>query len=73
MKAIRVLALFVLCASCSMSDEYVDADRATYDVINPAHRAYVQADPLLSDAQKLRRVNLLKTWDMRITAAEGAK
>lgn len=72
----RVLSLLALllatcAAGCSPTSIYVEADRATYDVIAPAHRAYVLADPALSDEARQRRIDLLNTWDLRIRKAEG--
>jgi hypothetical protein len=53
----------------SAAPSYVDADRATYDVVAPDHRRYVEADPTLDDAQKARRGRLLDSWRQRIDAA----
>lgn len=51
--------LLLLCASCVGPNQ---AEQATYKVIAPAHRAYVESDPALSPQQKQRRLDLLESW-----------
>lgn len=71
------LALLAAClAGCTAlrttvaSAHYVEADRATFDVVAPSYLRYVDADPLLSDRQKNNRRGLLKDWEFRIETAE---
>lgn len=42
------------------------AEKATYEVVAPAHRSYVQADPSLSVEQKQARYDLLESWRLRV-------
>jgi hypothetical protein len=60
-----ILASFALTGCCT-SD--VTAEKATLDVIEPAHRDYVEADEKLSEADKLRRLRLLDAWRTRVEA-----
>lgn len=71
MISLLVLAGVVATCGCTVSDTYVQADRATYDAIAPAHRAYVQQDAALSLEQRERRLTVLETWRKRLEAAEG--
>lgn len=66
----KKLLLLVLCSGCSVQDEYVAADRATYEVIAPAYQRYVRSDVTLADDQKVRRFRLLSSWLLRISKAE---
>lgn len=61
-----VLCLFLLggCVAPTTS-----AEIAAYNVIAPAHRAYVEADPVLTPAEKQRRYDLIDAWG----SAVGAK
>lgn len=59
-----------LTSSCSVQDDYVRADRATHDLIAPAHADYVKADPDLTSEQKVRRLVLLDSWRIRLENAE---
>lgn len=66
----RKLGVLLVLASCAgPSDAYVAADAATYGVIAPAHRAYVEADMTLTDEQKARRLLLLESWALRLREA----
>ena len=72
-----ILAAFALTGCCTPD---VSAEKATLDVIEPAHREYVEADDNLSEADKLRRLRLLDAWRSRVEAqleaqkkAQGAK
>ncbi len=61
-----------LCCSC-VSKVYIEADRATYQAIEPEYRAYVMKDVDLTQEQKERRFLTLQTWLQRIETAEGGK
>lgn len=56
--------------SCTPVQAYVQADRAIYDAVAPAHRAYVTADPALSGEQKDRRFRTLEEWRKLVETAE---
>ncbi len=71
MKCLTLLALWLVC-SCSPHRAYVDADRATFDVIAPAYLAYVRGDASLDQLQVQRRARLVDTWRIRIERAEAA-
>ena len=76
MRSNRRLCIALIClimAGCSPASLYVEADRSTYDVIAPAHLAYVQGDATLTPEQKARRVALLETWAQRIAEAEASR
>jgi len=72
--AVILLALLLISlAGCvDMQEQYVEADRLTYEVVAPYHRAYVEGDPSLSPEQVERRLLLLDSWADRITEAEAA-
>lgn len=73
--ALGTLLVAMVClaalASCTPTQVYVEADRATYEAIAPAHTRYVAADASLSPEQRQDRRDLLDTWRKRIEAAEG--
>ena len=70
----RFLAVVVVLAcawGCTPQAAYIEADRATFDVIAPAYLGYVQADPALDQDQIDRRQRFVDTWRIRIEKAEG--
>ena len=70
-KILSILAaLLVLSLTSCIGNEYVKADRDTFDALAPAHRAYVESDTKLSEEQKDRRYRLLESWKVRIEKAE---
>ena len=60
--------LFSSCEGLSVADAYVAADRATFDAIAPAYKAYVQSDVALDEPAKASRLRLLTSWKMRLEA-----
>lgn len=70
MKKLLGLILALSLSSCSIQEEYVKADRETYNLIAPAHEAYIRADRNLTDDQRTRRLVLLDSWRIRIDQAE---
>lgn len=66
----KLLLLILCCASCSVQDEYVAADRATYELVAPAYKGYIRSDATLADDQKVRRFRLVASWLLRIEKAE---
>ena len=68
----RSLAIALLCLfafGCSMNEEYVKADQATFDAIAPEYLKYVGVDQALSQEQRDRRVRTVSTWRLRIDKA----
>ena len=68
-----MFSAFALTACCTPD---VSAEKSTFDVIEPAHRRYVEADPMLTAEEKQRRFRLLDSWKPRIEAqleAQGGK
>lgn len=72
MKLLLLAACFCLASCQTPSKAYVAADAATYNVLAPAHRAYVSNDESLGDAERQRRLDLLESWRIRIEKAGGA-
>lgn len=70
MRKLSKVALLLL-ASCATPDVYVAADRATFKAIATEYRAYVEADPAMSTADKQRRIRTIETWRIRLEKAEG--
>tara|TARA_Y100001938_G_C7823917_1_gene297968 strand:+ start:31 stop:255 length:225 start_codon:yes stop_codon:yes gene_type:complete len=66
--SVAALVLFSSCEGISVADAYVAADQATYDVIAPQYRAYVEADESLDAPSKASRMRLVETWKMRLEA-----
>ena len=64
-----ILLLALVASSCSTSPVYVQADLATYQAISPGYRAYVSADPALTEAQKARRLRTVDSWKARLDQA----
>jgi len=62
--AFGVLLAMVGCGS--LDHAYLNADASTYNVIAPAHSAYIAADPTLNDEQRERRWRKLRSWKSRI-------
>jgi len=55
---------------CGVETSWVKASRATYNVVAPAHKKYVEADKELTEAQKKNRLLLLQSWEARIVEWE---
>jgi len=73
-KIVLTLALLSLAGCCCTHD--VSAEKATLDVVEPAHRHYVESDETLSDQAKTRRLRLLDSWRLRVEEelkAQGGK
>ena len=67
---VAALALLCGCEGMSVADAYLKADRATYDVIAPAYRIYVEADENLDPAAKAARMRFVDSWQIRLLANE---
>lgn len=63
---ILALILMACLQGCSISDEYVKADRLTFDAISPEYRKYIEADSNLSAEEKERRIRTVETWRLRL-------
>lgn len=72
--ALSSLLLFAATGCPATSDiireDYVAADRATFEAIVPRYREYVEADPGLDAEEKKRRNRTVDTWDLRLKQAE---
>jgi hypothetical protein len=64
-------AVLAGCSGCSVAATYVEADRATYNVIAPKFLKYLEADETLDPKVKEADALLVKSWDLRIRKAEG--
>ena len=56
----------------STNKSWIEADRATFDLVGPEYRAYVEADPALNTMQKGVRTSAVDTWELRLKANEKA-
>ena len=56
----------------SIAKEYVGADRATFEAIEPEYRRYVDTDDSLDDDAKALRLATLDSWRYRIEQADKA-
>lgn len=68
----RILTPLVMIGlwACSPTRAYLEADRAVYEIVAPAFRTYLEADPALTPNQKARRARLLDAWDLRLRKVE---
>lgn len=61
-----------LAAGCTTAEKsYVEADKATFDVISPEYAEYIRKDGGLTEEQKARRLALVKSWGLRVEAASA--
>jgi hypothetical protein len=68
---ILLLVVAIVAAGCgSLNDRYIEADRATFDAVASRYKAYVDADPALTELQKKNRKNTIDSWEARVAAAE---
>jgi hypothetical protein len=70
MRSLATAALFLCATGCALNQEYVKADRLTYEAVAPAYLKYLDADPALDQEQKDRRKRTVETWKLRISKAE---
>jgi len=68
---IAVTGLIFVSGCSGVETAWVQADRARLDVIEPEHRSYVLADPLLHQDQKDRRILLLDAWKLSVEIHEA--
>lgn len=69
MRSLAIVALCLFAAGCSLNQDYVKADQATFDAITPEYLKYVEADPSLDQDQKDRRKRTVATWKLRMDKA----
>lgn len=68
-----VLCAALVAASCgSVAPLHLDAAAAEFQAIAPEYRAYVEADPGLTDEEVRRKLRTVHTWQERIRAAGAA-
>ena len=53
------------------TEQYVEADRATYEVIAPRYLEYLNQDGRLTQEDIDIHKRLLQSWDLRIRKASG--
>lgn len=69
--AIAVLMSAGCCATMDIiREDYVAADRATYEALAPKYLEYVDGDASLDDEEKKRRARTVNTWRLRLEQAE---
>lgn len=71
-----LLALGVACQAGGLltarqpAEDWVRADRATFDVVAPRLRAYVSADVTLQPSEQSALLGLLDDWKLRLEQGE---
>ena len=71
MKRLLAVVVVFMVVGCTPQAAYIEADRATFDVITPAYLGYVRGDAGLDAEQKARRGRLVDSWRIRLEQAEG--
>lgn len=75
-KTLFVLPLFLLVAACPLDQQYVDADRDTYEVVRPEMDKHLDKEYPKDSSDKSVRADrarwdrLLDSWKFRIETAE---
>lgn len=67
MRALYLFLLALLLTGCNVGSE---ADRATFDAIAPEYLSYVNGDQNLTDAQKARRRETVRSWEAKVRRAD---
>lgn len=67
MKKLILCITAALATSCVCPDE---AEKATFDVLYPAHKEYVLGDENLSEEDRERRIRLLESWKAKVNAEQ---
>ena len=66
------LVLPLILSSCQgPKAAFTKGSRSVFDVIAPAHRAYLEADNSLDGPQKARRLRTIAAWETMIKKAEA--
>lgn len=72
-KLIAISGLTLVLAGCAgPSQDYIDADAATYRAVVPDASWGIVHNPEYSDEQRERRLNTLKSWRLRLEKAGHA-
>jgi hypothetical protein len=66
----RALLAFLLLLLFGACVGPTPAELATYQVVAPDHKRYVENDPQLDAAQKAARFDLLESWRVRVGASK---
>lgn len=56
--------------AASTPESWVRADRATFEVVAPDYTMYIEMDPSLPPLEKKAKIEMLRSWSVRIRAAE---
>ena len=67
MKKLVIFILGIVASSCVCPDE---AEKATFDILYPAHMEYVLTDEKLDQQAKERRIRLLESWKAKVQAEQ---
>jgi len=75
LRASLLSAVLLMAPGCCVTTDlirkdYTAADRATYDAVAPAYKAYVNADASLNADEKKTRSRTITTWRLRLEQAE---
>ena len=71
---LALLAVFLsipVLSGCKVNEEYVAADRATYEELAPDTIRGIQENPDYDADMKIRMLRTVRTWEFRIRKAEG--
>jgi len=60
--------LAILLFLCGCVNPNAQAELDTYNAIAPEYRAYVEADPTITEQQKELRYDTVETWRRRVEA-----
>lgn len=77
MKRFMLIFLFVLAMSCiagcwgTLNEQFVRAVDSNWSVMGPNYTAYVQADEVLPEASKIRRLKALAEFTLLIEEAKA--
>lgn len=64
---------FILCLTTALATSCVcpdEAEKATFDILYPAHMEYVLTDEKLDQQAKERRIRLLESWKAKVEAEQ---
>lgn len=71
MKRVTLIAIAVLalCGCATLNQDYVKADKLTFDAIAPEYLQFVDANPNFDKEQRDRRHRTVETWKLRLEKA----
>ena len=70
--SIVIVALVLAAVSCRVTPAFLDGIEAGWEVIGPEYKAYLEADPTISDETKAIRLDTANGMD-RLIAKEKAR